>query len=719
MQMAIWRILGLSSSDPANSVTSDVISQDTINAVAAQAKRDPAYLQTLVAGGAKLSPTGELIPSKEQKKRMTDSADVIFAAIDLTVRHTQEPALANVVVPKTSWDGYYDVGFRTYQNGDFTEAGELLDASVTEAEAFGEADDRLSKSLVAAGECYSDFGNLDGAEAYLDRALNLRNKVHGSKSVEVAEVDNDLGMVKQRKDLYDPAETLFVNAFDISSKAANSSGKFVAKVLTNLGRNYCLKNNGHGEPENAIPKLQQAMVLLMQNNQNTKTPELAEVETNLGRAYMQGANMDKSAKFLDEALAIATSTLGDNHPFVAVILAAQAELAKRQDNLSAAESYMKKAEEINKLAFNTGAKALERFPASYDAMKRFQLYCIGMVSINLNKEKLLKEAESLSAPSSEKINIDKPVADKWAVVIGISKYQDPSINLKYSAKDAHDFAEFLTKQEHFAPDHVHLLVNEQATKEKIMSEIGDKFLPRVVHPDDLVVIYLSGHGSPSKVDIKGANFFVAYNTDKNALYGTGLEMRQFAEMVKNRVPCERTVLMLDACHSGAIEGAKGLFKVNNFDAKAITQGTGKLTLCSSRPDEVSWESKRYPNSVFTHSVIESFHADGSERKLGDALKRVGEMVAEEVQRDRGEDQHPAFFTKWVGADLVLGAPAAQPREGMPQQEASTTSSSLVSDSQAEFKAAKNVPAKPAAKTPVKSATTVGTKGTKPPAKPVH
>ena len=55
-----------------------------------------------------------------------------------------------------------------------------------------------------------------------------------------------------------------------------------------------------------------------------------------------------------------------------------------------------------------------------------------------------------------------PVADKWAVVVGVSEFADKAINLKYAAKDAADFRTFLVDKCHFAPDHVRLLTNEQA-----------------------------------------------------------------------------------------------------------------------------------------------------------------------------------------------------------------------------------------------------------------
>src|SRR5262249_60636562 len=47
-----------------------------------------------------------------------------------------------------------------------------------------------------------------------------------------------------------------------------------------------------------------------------------------------------------------------------------------------------------------------------------------------------------------------PIADKWALVVGISNFKDASINLTYAAKVSTDFRHFLVSKAHFQPDHV-------------------------------------------------------------------------------------------------------------------------------------------------------------------------------------------------------------------------------------------------------------------------
>lgn len=257
--------------------------------------------------------------------------------------------------------------------------------------------------------------------------------------------------------------------------------------------------------------------------------------------------------------------------------------------------------------------------------------------------------------------INTPIEDKWALIIGVSKFQKEAINLKYPAKDARDLYNYLIKEGNFASDHVKLIVDEQATKERVLAEIGDKWLPRLARPNDLVLIFVSTHGSPSKADLEGLNYLVMHNTDPDSLYATGLPLQELATAIRQRVHAKRVVLIVDACHSGAANPAKGLARVGNFDSDALSQGSGQLVICSSEPDQVSWESTRYENGVFTHQLIEALRAGAGKANLDQVFERLRDAVLSEVMHDRKEVQSPVFKRKWKGNELILSAPPAKPR----------------------------------------------------------
>ena len=268
-----------------------------------------------------------------------------------------------------------------------------------------------------------------------------------------------------------------------------------------------------------------------------------------------------------------------------------------------------------------------------------------------------------SVPAKDKAAV-RPIRDKWALVVGISEFESPGIpKLDYSSKDATDFYNYLVNESNFAPDHVRLLLNDKATFRRVMSELGSKFLARVVKPDDLVLLYFSTHGSPSQMDIRGKNYLVAYDSDPNDLFATGIEMQKILESIQGRVLTDRVVLVMDACHSGFTEAnSKGMGRVGNFNADELAQGSGQLVICSSEPTEQAWESTRYKNGVFTRKLLEGLRSKGPNTTLMEAYTATRKGVTEEVREDRaGVRQTPVLKGKWNGNDLIVAVPPASPQ----------------------------------------------------------
>lgn len=257
--------------------------------------------------------------------------------------------------------------------------------------------------------------------------------------------------------------------------------------------------------------------------------------------------------------------------------------------------------------------------------------------------------------------INHPIDDKWALVVGVSKFQDSTIpRLHYSSKDAKDFADFLIKEQNFAPDHVKVLLDEQATTKNIISLLGDKFFPRVVKENDLVVIFYSSHGSPAGRDVAKENFVVTYDTEKSNLYATAIDVDDLCRVLRERARARRILVIMDACYSGGgALGAKGQSEAGNFKLDNLPIGEGQCLISSSSQDERSWESKHYPNGVFTHHLMEGLRKNA---KLQDVFGRLKQGVNAEVERDQGATQTPLVAnSKWSGNAVVLAAVPAHPR----------------------------------------------------------
>jgi uncharacterized caspase-like protein len=188
----------------------------------------------------------------------------------------------------------------------------------------------------------------------------------------------------------------------------------------------------------------------------------------------------------------------------------------------------------------------------------------------------------------------------------------------------------------------------------------------VVHRDDLVVLFFSSHGSPADRDIGGSTFVVAYDTQKDSLYRTGIEMQELTRILRERTPKAgpdkegaRVCIIMDACHSGAgADGAKDA-EDSNIDAKVISVGRGQLVISSSSGNERSWESKRYKNGVFTKNLMDALRKNTG---VLDAAKSCQTLVSDEVQQDDAASQTITVNERmWNGKKLVLGAKPTDPK----------------------------------------------------------
>ncbi len=293
-------------------------------------------------------------------------------------------------------------------------------------------------------------------------------------------------------------------------------------------------------------------------------------------------------------------------------------------------------------------------------------HCSALVLGDVAKAELYRKRANLfgihplhcagSEPPEPKVG---PVRRKHALVVGIGTFSDSKIPpLQYTAKDARDFARFLVDEASFSPGSVTLLTDAEATRANILSALQRLILGS--HEDDLVVIYLSSHGSPYQESrgLSGVGYFVTYDTGLENMWVDAVEYQDLAEKVA-LLPARRVVTFLDSCFSGQAlsEGAKQLVAegagVDESTARRFLSGEGTYVVTSSRADEISWESDELGNSYFTHFLIESLR--GAEPPtLGDAFARLSDRVQRAVVRDKGVAQRPELQPRDAPGDLRLG-----------------------------------------------------------------
>ena len=157
-----------------------------------------------------------------------------------------------------------------------------------------------------------------------------------------------------------------------------------------------------------------------------------------------------------------------------------------------------------------------------------------------------------------------PRSNRHALIIGISRYADPSISELPGAHIDKESATQMAQSMQVPVGNITYLQDEQATGDNIRAAL--KALDGRVQDGDRVFIHYSGHGTRSNDAASGGcvEALLAYEGNYNALL-TNREMASLLKPITNKT--DKLFVMYDACHSGGI--------VNNADT-VRTRGIGLL-----------------------------------------------------------------------------------------------------------------------------------------------
>lgn len=134
--------------------------------------------------------------------------------------------------------------------------------------------------------------------------------------------------------------------------------------------------------------------------------------------------------------------------------------------------------------------------------------------------------------------------NRWAIVVGISKYKHDSLNPKYADRDAESLYNLLISRSGggFEQDHIVKLTNEAATTANITRALRS-FLKKPAR-EDLVLIYFACHGGPD-LD-RPDNVFLTHDSDPNDISGTALPMRKIDLCLRENLHAEKAILLIPA-----------------------------------------------------------------------------------------------------------------------------------------------------------------------------
>jgi hypothetical protein len=238
----------------------------------------------------------------------------------------------------------------------------------------------------------------------------------------------------------------------------------------------------------------------------------------------------------------------------------------------------------------------------------------------------------------------------YAVVVGSNEGGAGQQPLRFAEEDAQRMARVLREIGHFDPADVKVLLHP--TPSGIVGAIDDvaaKVRGAAARGEQAeFVFYYSGHARANAINLAGDE----------------LQLTTLRERLAS-LPANLTIVVLDACQSGAFARVKGAEPAADFTYNSVArlQQKGMAIMASSSAQELSQESDELKGSYFTHHLVTALRGagdiDGDGRvSLDEAYQYAYRHTLASTARTQVGQQHVTLETDLAGqGDVAVTYPA--------------------------------------------------------------
>lgn len=225
---------------------------------------------------------------------------------------------------------------------------------------------------------------------------------------------------------------------------------------------------------------------------------------------------------------------------------------------------------------------------------------------------------------------------RYGLVIGIEKYKDARLNLRYACADARAIYDLMVASDcgMFPKDNVRLLLDDEATKDNVWKALSG--LRRNAGENDTVWIYYAGHAAPEESNI----YWVTYDADVDDLYATGIPSSQISQVLCD-IRAKRQLLFLDCCHAAAAAVQKNPTRAVLTPEEVFKgyRGEGRVIISASDGKEKSVELSDVGHGAFTYFLEKGLRGEADadnegvitadklwaylDKRVSDASQRAG------------------------------------------------------------------------------------------------
>ncbi|MBN1205980.1 MAG: polysaccharide deacetylase family protein [Myxococcaceae bacterium] len=195
--------------------------------------------------------------------------------------------------------------------------------------------------------------------------------------------------------------------------------------------------------------------------------------------------------------------------------------------------------------------------------------------------------------------------ESWAVVIGINAYQKWP-KLAYAVNDAQGVRDVLVNKFRFKPENIQVLLDGEATRERVLSVLGDVLSDSSkVKRDDRVFVFYAGHGITRKLpNGRSLGYIVPVDADTTNYQSQAISMTQFQD-ISEAIAAKHVFFVMDACYSGLAltRGTPPAGDLRKY-LQEVTRRSARQVLTAGGADEQVADQGPNGHSIFTWTLLQ-------------------------------------------------------------------------------------------------------------------
>jgi uncharacterized caspase-like protein len=242
--------------------------------------------------------------------------------------------------------------------------------------------------------------------------------------------------------------------------------------------------------------------------------------------------------------------------------------------------------------------------------------------------------------AEEKNDYKANYSNSWALIIGINDYKYAS-PLGYAVNDAEAIADILEKKFNFPKKNISLLINENATIDKIRKSFFEYTSTMKITPDDRLLVFYAGHGHTMTGKRGEVGFLVPIDGNIENIDS----LIRWDELTRNAdlIPAKHIFFLMDACYGGLAFLRSPSFGSMRFIGDMLKR-YARQVLTAGKADETVADGGgiRPGHSIFTAHLLNALEGSASTQEGIITANGVMAYVYDHVANDQYSHQTPHY-----------------------------------------------------------------------------